>query len=250
MAGDRVRDETVQETLSRLMEELIAEDQARRNTAIAGMAGRCSSHNRQEFVSPCRNEKPIRAITKEEVMAMRFAGYQFVSFHRTRRPVIAGMAVLLGTWLVLSLVSLPASVADIAWALWCGITASAIWRLNGPRAILQGHGVVDGDHLTWYAAIPLEGSLLRRQAFSPIVMWGPRVLWGLLIVLAILPTGWDASAHLRTDPGIGALLLILLWQAWLTPLYRAVFTIQTGTGRQKIYITHIESLFSSAASGA
>ena len=171
---------------------------------------------------------------------MRFVGYQFAAVHRPRLPIIVGMAVLLAAWLVLSLVYFSASVTDVAWALWFGLTAAAIWRLNGPRGILAGHGVVDGSHVTWDAAIPLEGSVLRHRAFSPIVIWGPRAVW-VLIVLAILPTGWHLSADLRTDPGIGALFLILLWQAWLTPLYRAVLTIQTTTGREKIYVTRIES---------
>jgi hypothetical protein len=52
------------------------------------------------------------------------------------------------------------------------------------------------------------------------------------ISLALAASGQDPTGI--KDPGLAALGLMLLWQVWLTPLYRAILTVHMASGRKKI----------------
>ncbi len=168
---------------------------------------------------------------------MTFEGFQFASRPYSKVKVGIGMVVIVSTWFVLTFAHFLPSQRDFAWGLWCAVTATAIWRHGGPQTLHRGQGSVYAKQVIWDGMEgEAGGTLLRRWDVPSLVVWGPRVFWIILmgISLALAASGQDPTVV--KDPGLAALGLMLLWQAWLTPLYRTILTVHMGSGRKKIYV--------------
>lgn len=170
---------------------------------------------------------------------MIFEGFSFVSPRRSKRAAFADIGgfvfILGGGWLALQGLTPSPKIQDVALAIWVGLIAGASLYLVGPRRQQWGRGSLSGTHVLWESAETLHGELVRRWHPSCVLIQGPRYVW--LVVLAVTP--W--LTHNKPE---SALFLVLALYAWITPLYREVWTIQTITGRQRIYgttMTHPDS---------
>lgn len=171
---------------------------------------------------------------------MSFRGY-------CRRAGRSGWSIVppglvLVVWIILAFGPLPAVTRDGLWGLWFVIAGWDTLRVTGPRALRWGTGQVRSDHsVTWNEAESFSGPLVHYGHVIPIASgWGPRVVLPGVILCAM----WQYHPAVMGQPitqALIALVVLFAWQAWLQPIYRTVLTVDTPSGRRKIYVVRLEA---------
>ena len=179
----------------------------------------------------------LRDTTIAGECTLTFEGYHVTGLQHALVKIAIGWAMVFGGWLVLALWHQSAWWLPWAWGLWFGLTAAGIWRISGPRSQHWGQGTLAGDRVAWMGQEQVQCTLASRRDIPAFLGWGPRLMWGGLIFTAVglKLSGLDLS--MLKDVGSGAIVLMLAWQAWITPVHRTVLTVVTGAGRRKIYVT-------------
>ena len=171
---------------------------------------------------------------------MTFNGY---CIRPPRHPwLLGGLGAILLITALLGLVkpSLPTGVIHWGWGIWLTGGVLALLRWQGPRSQEWGQGTLHDHQVTWSTSpSPVLATVVQRREFSPVLLWGVRIIWPVLVVsrLGIAAAG---QPHGFSAQGISivAIWSLLAWQAWLTPITRTILTIQLPEGhRRKIHVT-------------
>ncbi|AEJ40238.1 hypothetical protein TPY_2058 [Sulfobacillus acidophilus TPY] len=162
-----------------------------------------------------------------------FVAYWYPSSRSRNTRLIGGLIIIVVWWAVMALSPLPLLWRYVGWALWLGVTASALWVGLGPSSRHWVSGTRQGSVIISEA---VQGTVVRetRQSVWPhwfVRLAGP-VYWGIQGIQAV----WHISlTHVWL--GIGLLLLLNSWEAWITPTTRVWWTIHTASGRQVLRVT-------------